>query len=404
MGNPDFNTSMISALFFPLLSACSAAWELIYTAIFKKGRPGREFILKDKQAYGRGKRGLLAAQGIMITVFLLKFITSACLMEKSLILCVVMAAVAMGGGNRNPVRISAPKIPIILDTDIGDDIDDTWALIMLLKSPEFDLKLVTTTHGKALYRAKLVARLLEVAGRTDIPIGLGAGGHAGTGRQQPWVESYDLKNYPGKIHDDGVQALTDAVMKATPPITIISIGPSTTVAAALERRPDIASSAMFVGMQGAVRKGYDGGPAGPEYNVKENVPAAQKALLAPWLKTVITPLDTCGLARLKGARFQALKKSRDKLIAALLENYRIWAKKESLEELTESSVLFDTVAVYLALPGPKPHLEIEELTINVTSEGMTIIDPAGAKMAIATSWQDLDAYEEFLLRLLLSTS
>ncbi len=36
-------------------------------------------------------------------------------------------------------------IPVILDTDIGADIDDTWALAILLRSSELDLKLVTTT-------------------------------------------------------------------------------------------------------------------------------------------------------------------------------------------------------------------------------------------------------------------
>jgi len=323
-------------------------------------------------------------------------------MEKAFILSMVLIAAALGSGTGHPVRFSGPRIPVILDTDIGDDIDDTWALVMLLKSPEFDLKLVTTTHGKAIYRARLVARLLEVSGRTDIPIGLGAGGHDGVGRQQPWIEDYDLKNYRGKIYENGVQALVDAVMNAPQPITIISIGPSTTVASALERRPDIASRATFVGMQGAVRKGYDGGPVGPEYNVRENVPAAKKALLAPWIKTVITPLDTCGLVRLTGARFQPLKKSRGKLIAALLENYRIWAKKDSVDELTESSVLFDTVAVYLALPGPKPHLHLEQLAINVTSDGMTIVDPAGVPMSVATAWKDLDAYEDFLLKQILA--
>ena len=43
------------------------------------------------------------------------------------------------------------RVPVILDTDIGGDIDDTWALAMLLKSPELDLKLVyaldTHCHG-----------------------------------------------------------------------------------------------------------------------------------------------------------------------------------------------------------------------------------------------------------------
>ncbi|UCF42470.1 MAG: hypothetical protein JSV99_07655 [Planctomycetota bacterium] len=42
------------------------------------------------------------------------------------------------------------KMPVIFDTDIGDDIDDTWALALLLKSSEFDIKLVTTEVGDTL--------------------------------------------------------------------------------------------------------------------------------------------------------------------------------------------------------------------------------------------------------------
>jgi inosine-uridine nucleoside N-ribohydrolase len=51
-------------------------------------------------------------------------------------------------------------IPVILDTDIGGDIDDTWALAMLLKSPELDLKLVVTDTGNTTYRAGVAAKLL----------------------------------------------------------------------------------------------------------------------------------------------------------------------------------------------------------------------------------------------------
>jgi hypothetical protein len=53
-----------------------------------------------------------------------------------------------------------PPKPVILDTDIGDDIDDTWALGLLLQSPEFDVRLVVGDQGKNLYRAKLIAKFL----------------------------------------------------------------------------------------------------------------------------------------------------------------------------------------------------------------------------------------------------
>ena len=65
------------------------------------------------------------------------------------------------------------KIPVILDTDIGFDIDDTWALGLLLKCPELDVKLITTSSDNTPIKAKLVAKFLEIVGRTDIPIGIG---------------------------------------------------------------------------------------------------------------------------------------------------------------------------------------------------------------------------------------
>jgi hypothetical protein len=93
----------------------------------------------------------------------------------------------MIGDNTLPLR----RIPVILDTDIGDDIDDTWALALLLRSPELDVKLVTTATGDTTYRAQIVARLLEVAGRTDVPVGIGPAGPLRTPpRQTAWIEGY----------------------------------------------------------------------------------------------------------------------------------------------------------------------------------------------------------------------
>jgi inosine-uridine nucleoside N-ribohydrolase len=292
------------------------------------------------------------------------------------------------------------KTPVIFDTDIGDDIDDTWALVMLLKSPELDLKLVTTTYGKAEYRAKIIAKLLNVAKRTDVAVGLGAGGRDGTSGQQAWVKDYKLADYPGKVHDDGVAAMIDLIEKSPEPITLIAVGPCNTVAAALERKPEIAGKVNFFGMYGSVRKGYGNkkNPE-PEWNVKSVVPAARRVLLAPWKRIDITPLDTCGLVVLGGERFQTLIKSDDPLVKALLENYRIWAKKDRLDQLTASSTLFDTVAVYLAL-SERPLVEMETLNINVTDNGSTTIDPAGRKMGVATNWKSLDAYYDELVKIL----
>lgn len=133
----------------------------------------------------------------------------------------------------------AKKIPVIYDSDIGDDIDDTWALVMLLKSPEFDVKLVVGDNQKGIYRAKLFAKLLTVAGRTDIPVGIAFGNKDGGGRQSRYVDDYDLKSYPGKVYEDGVQAIIDTIMNSKRKITVIAVGPLPNIAEALKRQPKI---------------------------------------------------------------------------------------------------------------------------------------------------------------------
>ena len=99
------------------------------------------------------------------------------------------------------------KIPVILDTDIGYDIDDTWALGLLLKCPELNVKLITTTSDDTTIKAKLVAKFLEMSGRTDIPIGIGPPEGRKKGPLFGWIEDYDLKQYPGTIFENGIEAV-----------------------------------------------------------------------------------------------------------------------------------------------------------------------------------------------------
>ena len=294
------------------------------------------------------------------------------------------------------------KIPVILDTDIGDDIDDTWALALLLKCPELDVKLVVGDQGKSEYRAKLIAKLLETAGRSNVPVGVGPDVNShGTGRQQAWVEDYDLDSYPGKVREDGVQAIIDVIMGSPEPVTLIAVGPLPNIKLALVRDPRIAQRARFVGMHGSVRKGYGGTPKiSAEYNVRADSPACQAALSAPW-DIVITPLDTCGLIQLKGEKYSAVRDCDDPLVKAMIDNYRIWAanhdryKNDPGRAEAASSTLFDTVAVYLAFE--QSLCKMETLPIRVTDDGRTVIDPAAKKMQVAVDWKNLGAFEDLLV-------
>ena len=192
------------------------------------------------------------------------------------------------------------KIPVALDTDVGTDIDDTWALVMMLRSLELDPRLVTTVSGDPIYRARLAAKLLEIAGRTDIPIGIGISRSDAPSYQADWVGDYSLSDYPGTVYEDGVRALVDIIMASAEPVTVVAIGPLSNIDAALRLEPRIAERARFVGMQGSIRCGWNGSETVvAEYNVSCDPAAARAVFGAPW-EVTITPLDTCGIVRLRG--------------------------------------------------------------------------------------------------------
>ena len=302
------------------------------------------------------------------------------------------------------------RIPVIFDTDIGSDIDDTWALIMLLKSPELDPKLIITENGDTTYRAKIVAKILERAGRTDIPIGIGIRTSDKAGPQLAWVEDYNITRYPGIVHKDGIKYLIETIMNSSEPITLICTGPLTNIAAALEIEPRIARKVKFVGMLGCLRKsplGYGGGKGGivAEYNVLADPKAAQKVFSAPWRDMTITPLDTCGFVKLKGEKYRMIRECGDPLIQDLMENYKIWLKSRGGDWLeiyeTQSSILFDTVAIYLAFSDEL--LVMEDLGVRITDDGYTIIDEKARTVHCAVDWKDLSAFEDLIVERLTQT-
>ncbi len=293
------------------------------------------------------------------------------------------------------------KIPVILDTDIGTDIDDTWALALLLKSPELDLRLVATDTGDTEYRARVAARMLEIAGRGQVPIGIGIPFDSLPAPQEPWVADYKLSAYPGPIYQDGVGAIIETIMGSPEQVTLICIGPVPNVAAALEREPRIAQRARFVGMHGSLRRGYGGSDqAHAEYNVYADPGAFRKALEAPW-DIAITPLDTCGIVRLEGEKYRAVRACPDELMQAVIENYRIWSESAPWEWARQfdpemhSTVLYDTVAIYMAFS--EEFLEFEKLGVRVTEDGYTRIDDRARMVNCATAWKDLGAFEDFLV-------
>lgn len=294
-------------------------------------------------------------------------------------------------------------IPVILHTDIGTDIDDTWALGMMLLRKELKPLLILTDTGDTVNRAKICARMLENARRTEVEVAAGIPGAPSKCpiHQMEWIKDYRLSDYPGKYHADGVSRLIEVVMASPKAVTLISIGPTPSLAEALRKAPEIAPKIDFVGMFGSIRIGYNGSPAvSAEYNVLADVPSCQTVFRAPWHSAAITPLDTCGLVRLTGKLYEKMEQSRLPVTRDIIENYHVWSvsQKRSVPP-AESTVLYDTVAVHMAYS--RKFLRMEKLKLSVTEKGMTVEDPAGGiPFDTATSWSDLDAYHRYLTDIL----
>ena len=154
-------------------------------------------------------------------------------------------------------------IPIILDTDIGTDVDDCLALALLLSSPELQLEAVTCVYGDTTLRSRMTLKLLHLRGLTNIPVYAGAEkplvsqkpiyweGHEGKGLVDPTDPS--LQPTAGFAPDFIVQQ----VMSNPGKIHIIAIGPLTNIALALQKEPRLAQMIGHLTIMGGVVRSID---------------------------------------------------------------------------------------------------------------------------------------------------
>lgn len=301
--------------------------------------------------------------------------------------------------------ISAKPQPVIFDTDIGSDIDDMFALSLILKSPELDLKLITTVSGDTRYRMKVAAKFLEVAGRTDIPVASGPTAEASAEFLRPWISDFDIRDYPGPVNNDAVDSIVTLLESSDQPVTIIVAGPMTNIAAVLNKSPGLAEKMHIIGMQGSIYKGYRGGEPVAEYNVASDAAAFTTVLHADLAAFAITPLDTCGDMVIDGKAYQQLKTSDDPQLQTLFHIYPIWADLVTWDTPdyldAHSSVLYDTVAVYLAMPG-HDWLPVEPINLVVTDDGFTRPVEHGAAVVAALRWENLPAFKAWFTQRMLN--
>lgn len=285
------------------------------------------------------------------------------------LVCLSLVCIALG------VRAAAvPKpIPIVLDTDIGTDIDDAFALALILRSPELDLRAVTTVTGDTQARARLAAKMLWVAGRRDVPVAAGAANANPNIAQTRWADGFTS---PSLLSEPAVRLLRDEIDRGRGRIVIVAIGPLTNIAALLTTYPaEKKKIRQIVLMGGSIAHGYYPG-SGPtaEYNIAEDAHASQ-VVFSSGVPILMAPLDVTARTQMDAPHLARLFAPATPLTSALQALYRLWGQPVP--------TLHDPMAVSLLLdPGL---CTIRSMDIEITGQGMTVSIPGKPNAEVAVS-------------------
>lgn len=276
--------------------------------------------------------------------------------------------------------VAAPA-PVILDTDIGTDIDDAYALVQVLRSPELELLGVTTVSGDAVARARLAAKLLTVAGCGEVPVYAGISTATQYMKQVEWATGF----HSSALHESGgVEFLRKQINARPGEITLIAVGELTNIAALLEAEPGIGKKIKAIAlMGGSVRRGYaPGAKPEPEWNIKSAAKAAQ-VVFTSGVPLLVAPLDSTADLKLTPewkVRIFASGSPKNDALAAL---DFVWRHTNTWKG--EHPTLFDNLAVALvATPGIAP---LTSLHLVVEDDGTTreVADrPPNTQVALST--------------------
>ncbi|HEY2467079.1 MAG TPA: nucleoside hydrolase [Terracidiphilus sp.] len=258
---------------------------------------------------------------------------------------------------------AAPQL-VIIDTDVGDDIDDAFALGLALKSPELNVLGVTTTFGNTQLRARLVERYLKAVGRSDIPVFAGPESKTNNAMTQA---AY-ARQEPSKRFGDGSAFILREAREHPDQIMLIGIGPLFTIEAAIKQ--DLLAFKKLrrvVIMGGSVYRGYGLDPKGkpkptePEWNIL-NDPDGLKALLASGVPVFMMPLDSTQVPLDAKGREEIFAHG-SPLTNQLMLLYHQWMAGTPSHSPTPT--LFDPVAVTYAFrpdlcPAQPMHIDVDE--------------------------------------------
>jgi len=293
-------------------------------------------------------------------------------------------------------------LPVVIDTDIGDDIDDALALAFALHSAELDLRAVTTVFGPVATRTRLALKLLTTCGRDDIPVG--------TGRSAPlFREPCEGEPNQAVVLEDGQalpaasplradELMLQAADQAGGALTIVTIGAMTNAAVALLRDPTLAQRARLVVMGGVA------GQPKAEWNVRCD-PEAARVCFASGIPLTMVGLDVTLECRMSEGDVAALATADTPCTRLLDRMLCAWGGSPDGQRKRRMPILHDPLAVAVAFRPELVSTEPRRVMVETRGEftrGFTVASQDGEPTAEVCVGVDAAAFVRLFMERVLA--
>jgi inosine-uridine nucleoside N-ribohydrolase len=267
---------------------------------------------------------------------------------------------------------SAQKpIPILFDTDIGDDIDDALALALALQSPELDVRGVTTVIDDVELRTRLAWKELGLYGRRDIPLGTGTSepllDPVRNNKSRQYEVLTDADESPARRY--GVALIVQTLMASPGRITLVPVGPLTNIALALKVEPRIKQKIERIVLMGGAFF-----PPRAEYNILRDRVAAE-IVFRSGVPITAVGLDVTMKCKLEGKDLERLRAAKNPASQFVVRLIELWQNGQPGVYPT----LHDPLAMATALRPSLIETQAGDVQVETASPltfGTTVFTPA----------------------------